>query len=85
MVLVHIVTVELPAKLEGTLSKDEVRLRFAFGLYVSEDLTLPQAAEYAGISREDFLKELERHDINLHYGVQELDEDLQTLRESGLL
>jgi predicted HTH domain antitoxin len=79
------VTVDLPANLEGTLSESALRLRLAFGLFVSEDLTLAQAAEYAGISRDEFLKEMERHDINLHYGVQELAEDLETLRKDGLL
>jgi hypothetical protein len=46
---------------------------------VSEEATLGQVAETAGQSQADFLRELGSRRIPIHYGIEELAEDLATL------
>ena len=65
------------------LSPEEAALRLAIGLFVSEEATLGQAAETAGLSHAEFLKELGRRRISIHYGLEELEEDLQSLANTG--
>ena len=68
-------------KLRGlNVSPDRLRLEMAVGLYASEAATLGQAASIAGISQTRFLKELGRRAICVHYGVEEFEEDLRTLK-----
>jgi predicted HTH domain antitoxin len=61
------------------VSPQRLRLEAAVGLFASEDATLGQAAAIAGISQSDFLHQLGRRGICVHYDVAELEEDLQTL------
>jgi predicted HTH domain antitoxin len=66
----------LPAPLDERLSPSDAALHLAIGLFVSEEVTLGQAAKIAGLAQADFLRELGRRQIPLHYGDAELDEDL---------
>jgi predicted HTH domain antitoxin len=54
-------------------------LHLAIGLFVSDESTLGQAAEVAGLSQADFLRELGQRRIPIHYGREELAADLQTV------
>jgi predicted HTH domain antitoxin len=67
----------LPKSLEATLSAEAAALSLAIGLFVTEEVTLGQAAEIAGISQTAFLKELGARCIPIHYGQEELEEDLR--------
>ena len=49
--------------------------------FVSEEATLGQAATVAGMSQTAFLRELGQRRIPLHYGLEELAEDLKAVRE----
>ena len=69
----------LPEKIERRLSPESTALHLAIGLFVAEEATLGQAAEVAGVPQAEFLRELGRHRIAIHYGAQELAEDLQTV------
>ena len=69
----------LPDNLEARLSPQSTALHLAIGLFVSDESTLGQAAEVAGVPQAEFLRELGRHRIAIHYGAQELAEDLQTV------
>ena len=69
--------ITLPESLEARLSPDAAALHLAIGLFVTEESTLGQAAEVAGISQGQFLQELGRRRIPLHYGAEELAEDLR--------
>ena len=67
-------------RLQGLqVTPDRLRLEMAVGLYASEDVTLGQAAAIAGVSQTLFLRELGRRGICIHYGVEEFEQDLQTL------
>ena len=73
----------LPDAVEARLSPKDVALHLAFGLFVTEDATLGQAAEIAGLTQPAFLKELGRRRIPIHYGPQELAEDLRVVEAFG--
>lgn len=72
--------IALPAELEGRLSREEASFHFAVGLFAGDQVTLGQAATIAGISQPAFLRELGRRKISIHYGENELDEDIATVQ-----
>ena len=65
------------------MSPDELRVEIAVLLFKEGRLTLGQAARFAGMPQPHFQHLLGRRRIPLHYGVQEFEEDLRTIRESG--
>lgn len=69
----------LPKPLSERFSPQELALHLAIGLFVSEEATLGQAAQIAGLSQPDFLRELGRRPIPIHYGAEELAVDLQAV------
>lgn len=69
----------LPEAVETMLSPRKAALHLAIGLFVSEETTLGQAAEIAGLTQKDFLKELGTRRIPIHYGTEELAEDLKVV------
>lgn len=73
--------VVLPAQLEARLSPASTALHLAIGLFVAEEATLGQAAEVAGLSQGRFLHELGKRKIALHYGREELQQDLLAVDE----
>jgi predicted HTH domain antitoxin len=58
---------------------ERAALHLAIGSFVTEESTLGQAAEVAGLTQADFLRELGRRHIPIHYGADELREDLQAV------
>jgi len=73
----------LPEAVESRLSPRVAALHLAIGLFVTEEATLGQAAEIAGTTEASFLKELGRRRIPIHYGRQELAEDLKVIESFG--
>lgn len=69
----------LPDAVETKLSPRKAALHLAIGLFVSEETTLGQAAEIAGLTQKDFLEELGSRRIPIHYGMDELAEDLKVV------
>lgn len=69
----------LPQSIESRLTPATAALPLALGLFIADEATLGQAAEVAGMSQADFLKELGRRHISIHYGADELADDLRTL------
>ena len=69
----------LPEAVETKLSPRKAVLHLAIGLFVSEEATLGQAAEIAGLTQGAFLKELGHRRIPIHYGMEELAEDLKVV------
>jgi predicted HTH domain antitoxin len=53
----------------------------AVGLFVSNEVTLGQAAEVAKISQAEFMDELCKRQIPLHYDEQDLEQDVKALRK----
>jgi predicted HTH domain antitoxin len=71
--------VVLPKPLEGRLTERDIAVHLAIGLFVTEEVTLGQAAQVARMSQADFLLELGRRHIPLHYGHEELAADLRAV------
>lgn len=69
----------LPAELETRLSPQSTALHLAIGLFVSDEATLGQAAQIAGLPQADFLHELGQRRIAIHYGQEELADDLRAV------
>ena len=69
----------LPENLEARLSPQFTALHLAIGLFVADESTLGQAAQVAGLSQAEFLRELGQRRIPIHYGREELAADLQTV------
>lgn len=62
------------------LVEAEVKTELALTLFAQERLTLGQAAILAGIGQLDFQRVLAARDIPLHYGMEELERDLEYVR-----
>ena len=75
------ITVPLPASLEQKMQPQSAKLHLAVGVFSAAEVTLGQGAEIAGLSQTDFMQELARRRIPLHYGQEEFAEDLQTIAE----
>ena len=73
------VTLILPPAVERSLSPESAALHLAIGLFVSEEATLGQAAQIAGLPQAAFLRELGKRRIPIHYGPDELAEDLRAV------
>jgi predicted HTH domain antitoxin len=71
--------VTLPVELESRFSPQTTSLMLAIGMFVTEEATLGQAAQVAGMLQADFLLELGQRRIPIHYGREELDDDLKTV------
>ena len=70
----------LPKPLDERISQQDAALHLAIGLFVTEEATLGQAAQTAGLSQAAFLRELGRRRIPIHYGADELATDLQAVK-----
>jgi predicted HTH domain antitoxin len=67
------------------MTEDELRVEIAVMLFARDKLTLEQASHFARMPRLNFQHLLASRDIPLHYGVEDFEEDLRTLRELGRL
>ncbi len=76
------VVIEVPEGLRIPPDELEERLRveLALCLYEKGIASLGQARRIAGLSKWDFLELLAREGIPIHYGEEELKEDLETAK-----
>lgn len=58
----------------------ELRLEQALDAYRRDDVSLSRAAEIAGLSQWDFVALMEKECLDLHYGVDEFEDDLAALK-----
>ena len=61
------------------LTENELRRELGIALFQAERLTLGHAAKLADQTQLEFQKALASRRIPIHYGSQELDEDLQAI------
>ena len=61
------------------LTEPQALLDLAVGLFTERRVTLGRAAEVARWTHLDFQRELARRGIPIHYDVEDLQADLQTL------
>ena len=72
-------TITLPESLEARITPSQAALHLAIGLFTAWEVTLGQAAETAGMSQSEFMRELGRRKIPLHYGTEDFAEDLVSI------
>ena len=65
------------------LSVEAARL-LALELYREDKVSLGRAAELCQMPVEQFMEFAARHNVPIHYGVDELEEDRRTLERLGL-
>jgi predicted HTH domain antitoxin len=62
-----------------SLTQDQALLELAIGMFAGRKVTLGRAARIAGLPQAEFLKELGRRGIPIHYDVEDFAADLKTL------
>jgi len=61
----------------------ELKRELALALFQQERLTLGRASSLAGMSPREFQRLLANRRIPIHYGVEDFEQDLRTLRQMG--
>lgn len=62
-----------------SLTPEQARLELAVGLFAGRRVTLGRASRVAGMRQADFLKELGRREIPIHYESDDFESDLKTI------
>ncbi|MBA7708512.1 hypothetical protein ES703_117414 [subsurface metagenome] len=63
------------------LTPEQAKLDFAIGLFIDKRITLGQAARVASLSQTQFLKELGKRKIPIHYDIEDFNKDLETIEK----
>jgi predicted HTH domain antitoxin len=72
--------IPLPDEIEGRLTADDAAMHLAIGLFLDQQITLGQGAAIAGMSQTDFLGELGRRRIPIHYEESDARADIATVQ-----
>lgn len=77
-----VVSIQIPREvLHATrMTPEELRLELAITLFQRGKLSFGKAREMAGMNAWDFQQLLGSRGISVHYGVEEYEEDLRTLK-----
>ena len=81
------VSIEIPQEVihATRMTPDELRRELAIHLFQEGKLSFGKARELANLTVWEFHDLLGSRNIPIHYGVEEYEEDLATLKESGRL
>ena len=76
-------TIEIPDNIieRAGLSADKVVLELAIVLFQQESITLGQASKMAGLHQFQFQQELAKREVPTHYGIEEFERDLETIKQ----
>ncbi len=75
------ITIDLPDALQ--ISEAELRTELAISLFQQERITLGTASQLAGLHQIEFQQLIASRGICVHYDVEDLEQDLKSLREDG--
>ena len=67
------------------LSESELLQELVLMLFQREKISLSKASRILAITQLEFQRLLAQNDLCIHYGVEELHEDVKNLQELGLL
>jgi predicted HTH domain antitoxin len=67
------------------LTKADIFLELALGLYAAERITFGQASRLAGLDQVSLRQIAGRRGIEVQYGIEEFEQDCENLRALGLL
>lgn len=81
------VSIEIPGEVmhAAHMTTEEMKRELAIHLFTEVKLSFGKARELAGLTVWEFQNLLGSRNISIHYGVDEYEEDLKTLREMGHL
>ena len=65
------------------MSEAELKLEIAIILFQQEKITLGTASQFAVINQLEFQRVLGNRKISIHYGIEDLHQDLQTLKANN--
>jgi len=65
------------------ITEPELKREIALALFQQDRLTLAQASTLAEMSQREFQSLLGERRIPVHYGMEEFQQDLETLRQMG--
>lgn len=77
-------TLESPALDELHMTRGDWLRDLAIGLFVDQKITLGRAAEIAGMSQSDFMRQLGKHGVPMHYDAADFASDLETIAARGI-
>ena len=66
------------------ISPEQAKLDLAIGLFLDKKVTLGQGARLASLNQSQFLKELGKRKIPIHYDIDEFNKDIETLSKINL-
>lgn len=75
------ITIDLPDALQ--ISEADLRIELAISLFQQERITLGTASQLAGLHQIEFQKLIASRGICVHYDIEDLEQDLKSLREEG--
>jgi predicted HTH domain antitoxin len=75
------ITIDLPDALE--ISESDLRTELAITLFQQERITLGTASQLTGLNQIEFQQLIASRGICVHYDVEDLEQDLDSLREEG--
>jgi predicted HTH domain antitoxin len=75
------ITIDLPDALQ--ISETDLRTELAISLFQQERITLGTASQLAGLHQIEFQQLIASRGICVHYDVEDLEQDLKSLREDG--
>lgn len=80
-------TLTIPDELlrSANMTEQEMVVELAIALYQREKVTIEQASRLAGMDRIEFQRELANRDLYLTLDVDDLEQDIATLRALGRL
>ncbi len=75
------ITIDLPDALQ--ISEADLRTELAISLFQQERITLGTASQLAGLHQIEFQQLIASRGICIHYDVEDLEQDLKSLRGEG--
>jgi predicted HTH domain antitoxin len=75
------ITLDLPDALQ--ISEADLRTELAISLFQQERITLGTASQLAGLHQIEFQQLIASRGICIHYDIEDLEQDLKSLREEG--
>ncbi len=81
------ISIEIPSEVmhAARMTPEDLRQELAIHLFREGKLSFGKARELAGLTVWEFQNLLGTRNIPVHYGVEEYEDDLKTLREMGHL
>ncbi len=74
-------TITIPdnALSQANISPDELLIELAIYLYDKGTISMGKARKLAGLDQISFQKEMAKRNVNIHFGVEDLEKDLKNL------